>query len=254
MRGYTAFIKKEFLEQLRTYRALILLSVFFLFGLMSPVTAKLLPEILSGMEMQGMVITLQEATAMDAYSQFFKNTTQMGIIVILLVFGGILSNELTRGTLINILAKGLGRHTLILSKYTAALVLWTIALAFSGLVNQGYTMYLFDSSEVQNIVFSLFLLWLFGAFLLALIILSSILSGGSFGGLILTATVLGGLLLLDVVPAMDKFNPIYLTSHPMELLSGSLKPTDTLLPIMITVSMIIFCIVASAALFQKKKI
>lgn len=254
MKGYMAFIKKEFLEQLRTYRALILLSVFFLFGLMSPLTAKMLPEILSGIEMEGMVITLQEATAMDAYSQFFKNTTQMGVIVILLVFGGMLSNELTRGTLINILAKGLGRHTVLLSKYTAALVLWTITLIFTGLVNQGYTMYLFDTSYLQNIVFSLFLIWLFGAFLLALIILSSILSGGSFGGLILTATVLGGLLLLNIVPSMDKFNPIYLTSHNMELLSGSLKPADTLLPISITIVLIFLCIETSVLLFRRKKL
>ena len=254
MKGYMAFIKKEFMEQLRTYRGLILLSVFFLFGLMSPLTAKILPEILSGMEMEGMVITLQEATAMDAYGQFFKNTTQMGVFVILLVFGGMLSNELTRGTLVNILAKGLGRHTVILSKYTAALVLWTITLVFAGLVNQGYTRYLFDTSAIQNIVLSLFLLWLFGAFLLALIILSSILSTGSFGGLILTATVLGGLLLLNILPDMEKLNPIYLVSNNVKLLSGALKPADTLLPIGITVVWIFLCIAASITLFRKRKL
>lgn len=254
MKGYMAFIKKEFLEQLRTYRALILLSVFFLFGLMSPLTAKMLPEILSGMEMQGMIITLQEATAMDAYGQFFKNITQMGVVVLLLVFGGMLSNELTRGTLVNILAKGLGRHTVLLSKYTAALLLWTVTLVFTGLVNQGYTMYLFDTSAIQNIVLSLFMLWLFGAFLLALILLSSILTGGSFGGLILTATVLGGLLLLNIVPDMEKYNPTYLVSHNVELLSGGLKPVDTLLPIGITVGLIFLSIAASITLFRKRKL
>ena len=92
MRGYFAFIKKEFTEQLRTFRVLILFAVFFIFGMMSPLLAKLLPDILSGMELQGMTINIPEPTAMDAYSQFFKNTTQMGVIVILLVFGGIISN------------------------------------------------------------------------------------------------------------------------------------------------------------------
>ena len=130
MKRYVAFTKKEFLEQLRTYRMLILFSVFFIFGLMSPLLAKILPEILSGMDLQGMIITIPEATAVDAYAQFFKNMTQMGIIVILLVFGGVISNELTRGTLVNVLAKGLGRHTVILAKYTAMVVMWTVALVF----------------------------------------------------------------------------------------------------------------------------
>lgn len=254
MKGYIAFIKKEFMEQIRTFRILILFSVFFLFGLMSPLTAKMLPEIMSGMKIDGMVITIPEATVMDAYVQFFKNMTQMGVIVILLVFGGMISNELTRGTLINILAKGLGRHTVILSKYTAALAVWTVVLAFAGLVNQGYTMYLFDTSGIQNILFSLFCLWLFGAFLLALIILSSILTGGSFGGLILTATVLVALLLLNIFPGLEKFNPIYLSSHNTEFLSGNLQPSDALWPALITIGMIVGAIIASISVFRKKKL
>jgi ABC-2 type transport system permease protein len=254
MKGYVAFIKKEFMEQLRTYRFLILFAVFFLFGLMSPLTAKLLPDILSGIEMQGVVITIPEASAMDAYGQFFKNMTQMGVIIILLTFGGIISNELTRGTLINILAKGLGRHTVILSKYTAALVLWTGALAFAGGVNQGYTIYLFDTSGVKNILFSLFCLWLFGALLLALLILSGILAEGSFGGLILTAAVLALLLLLNIFPQLKKLNPIYLTSHNVDFLKGSLQPADALWPIVITVGLIIGAITAAIALFKKKRI
>lgn len=254
MKGYMAFIKKEFTEQLRTYRIMILFAVFFLFGLMSPLTAKMLPNILSGMEMQGMVITIPEATAMDAYGQFFKNTTQLGVIVILLVFGGMISNELTRGTLINILAKGLGRHTVILSKYTAALAVWTAALAFAGAVNQGYTIYLFDIAGVKNIIFALFCLWLFGAFLLALIVLSSILTGGSFGGLILTATALACFLLLNIFPDLEKLNPIYLSSHNTEFLSGSLQPSDALWAVLVTIGLIIASIAASVSLFRKKKL
>ncbi len=254
MKGYTAFLKKEFMEQFRTYRSLILLSVYFLFGMMSPLTAKLLPELLSGMEMQGVRILLPEAAAMDAYGQFFKNTSQIGTVVILLVFGGMISNELTRGTLIHILAKGLGRHTVILSKYTAALALWTTAFVFSCMVNQGYTMYLFDTSSVNHLGFSLFCLWLFGVFLLSLIILSSILTGGSFGGLILTAAILVGLLLLNLFPNMKRINPIYLSSRNMELLSGGLKPAEALLPVLVTAVLTICALLASVLVFNKKKL
>lgn len=254
MKRYLAFTKKEFVEQLRTYRLLILFSVFFIFGLMSPLLAKLLPEILSGMDLQGMVISIPEATAQDAYAQFFKNITQMGIIAILLVFGGVLSNELTKGTLINILAKGLGRHTVILAKYTSMLMLWTLSLLLASLVNQGYTMFLFDTSDISNLFYSLFCLWLFGAFLLSLIILSSVLTGGNFGGLILTVAVLGGLLILDLFPSIEKVNPIYLSSHNLEFLTRILMPTDAFIPILVTALLIIGNILASIAFFNKRKL
>lgn len=44
MRGYLAFVKKELLEQVRTYKLLILLLVFFIFGMLSPLMAKLMPK------------------------------------------------------------------------------------------------------------------------------------------------------------------------------------------------------------------
>ena len=167
MRGFIAFTKKEFLESLRTYRCLILISVFFLFGMMSPLLAKLMPEILAGVEMQGMSIMLPEPTAMDAYSQFFKNMTQMGILVLLLVFGGMLSGERSRGTLVPILAKGLQRHTVLLSKFISAVMLWTMAYITAAVVNYGYTRYLFRATVVNSLAFSLFCLWLFGCLILA---------------------------------------------------------------------------------------
>jgi len=254
MKGFIAFTKKEFMEQIRTYRLLIMLCVFFLFGMMSPLLAKLTPEILSGMELQGIQLIIPEATAMDAYSQFFQNINEMGLIVILLVFGGIISNELTKGTLVNILAKGLPRHTVILSKYVAAFALWTVSYLISALTNYGYTAYLFENSTVKNLFFSLLCLWLFGGFVLSLIFLSSALTGGNFGGLILTAIALGSLLLINIFPWAQKFNPIYLSSHNLELLSGTLSPSEVIKPLVITILLIVVCLYTSILLFKKKKI
>lgn len=68
MRGYLAFVKKELLEQVRTYKLLILLLVFFIFGMLSPLMAKLMPEILRQMPMDGITITIPDPTAIDSYS------------------------------------------------------------------------------------------------------------------------------------------------------------------------------------------
>jgi len=38
MNNYFAFLKKELLENIRTYKMLIMLLVFFVFGIMNPLT------------------------------------------------------------------------------------------------------------------------------------------------------------------------------------------------------------------------
>lgn len=254
MRGFYAFTKKEFLEQLRTFKWLIMFAVFFLFGMMSPLLAKLMPVIFAGMKIEGMEIVIPEPTVLDAYIQFFKNLTQMGILALLLVFGGTLSNELMRGTLINILAKGLPRHTVILAKYFASVALWTTGYLLSVVTAYGYTLYLFEDAVAKNLSFSFFCLWLFGCFVLALIFLSSTLASGSFGGLILSGVAIVVMLMINIFPKAVRFNPITLASKNVALLTGAQEVSDLMLAVGVTVILIIVSMVVSIVLFKKKRL
>lgn len=254
MKGYFAFVKKEWKESLRTYKAFILLTVFFLFGMMSPLLAKLMPQLLSGVDMAGITVTIPKPTAIDSYTQLFKNLTQMGMIVFLLVFSGMLSNEIAKGTLINMLTKGLSRSAVILSKYTVSLVLWTASLTVACSVTYGYTVYLFENPQVSHLMFSLFCLWLFGAFLLAFILLSSTLVKGNFGGLVLTAAALGVLLLLTVFPALEKWNPISLASRNVLLLTGSVTVMSMLPAVLATFAAAVLSLIFAILLFRKSKL
>lgn len=254
MRSFLIFTKKEMLEQIRTYKTLILLAVFFLFGLMSPVLAKLMPELLEGMDLQGMKLVIPEPTVLDAYGQFFKNLTQMGLLVTLLVFGGVLSSELTKGTLINILAKGLPRYTVIFSKFTASILLWTFAYILATVVNYGYTQYLFEDTGIQNLIFSLFCLWLFGCLVIALILLSSTILPGNFGGLILSAAALATMLLLNIFPDLEHYNPVTLASKNVSLLTGEVSAEELIPTIVITGMLILGSLLLSAVLFHRKRL
>ncbi len=254
MKSFLIFTKKELIEQVRTYKTLILLAVFFLFGLMSPVLAKLLPDLLEGMDLQGMKLVIPEPTVLDAYGQFFKNMTQMGILVMLLVFGGVLSNELTRGTLINILSKGLPRYTVLLSKFIASILLWTFAYIVAAAVNYGYTEYLFEDTAVQNLIFSFFCLWLFGCLVIALILLSSTVIAGNFGGLILSAAALASMLLLNIFPDLESINPVTLASKNVALLTGDVS-VEKLIPTIVTTGVFILgSLLLSTLLFHRKRL
>ena len=75
MSGYSAFTRKEFTENIRNYRLLIMLALFFFFGVSSPLLAKFTPQIVEAF-MVNMEISFEEPTALDAWMQFYKNISQ----------------------------------------------------------------------------------------------------------------------------------------------------------------------------------
>jgi len=70
VKGYFAFLKKEFFEYTKTYKLFIMLMIFIIFGITNPLIAKLMPEIVGSLVTDGVVITLPEPTAYDAWAQF----------------------------------------------------------------------------------------------------------------------------------------------------------------------------------------
>lgn len=254
MKGYSAFVRKEFLEQRRSFKLLVMLAVFTLFGMMSPLLAKLMPEIFSSMSTEGITINIPEPTYMDAYSQFFKNITQMGVIVLLLVFSGSMSHELSKGTLTGVLAKGLSRTSVVLSKYTASLTLWTLSLALSAALNYGYTLYLFGSHTAANLILSLLCLWVLGAFLLSVGILTGTLFRGGYSGLLATAAVLAVLLTLSIFPGSTNWNPVAMGGVNAGLIDGSVSPESVMPAFWITLGASALCVALSALVFRRKQL
>ena len=228
MSHFMVFLKKELIEYLRTYKFLIVFLVFVSFGLANPLIAKLTPDLLAALMPEGVALTLPEATSLDAWAQFFKNTQQMGLIVLLLVFSGILERELSTGSLLSLLTRGLSRRVVILAKYTAMNLVWGLSLVSSFLLTLVYTHYLFPDGRSTNLPFALFFLWSFGSFLLAVLIGGASLIRNNYAGLLITGGAVLALMAANLVPGARTFNPLFLASGGMDLLGGSLRPIDLL--------------------------
>jgi ABC-2 type transport system permease protein len=254
MSGFFAFTKKEFTEHLRSYKSVILVAVLFLFGMMSPLLAKMLPDIMSGMKMQGLTLSIPPTSALDAYGQFFKNIGQMGLVILLLIFSGLLSQDITKGTLIVLLAKGLPRHTVILSKFISALTLWTVGYALAAVTAYGYTVYLFGNTVVLNLFYALFCLWFFGVFVIALLLLASTVAQGNYGGLLLTAGVLIVLLILNSFPAVQKWNPVSLAANNTSLLSSQTDAHGMAITVWVSLGLIAAFLISAVSIFNKKRL
>lgn len=249
MNAFIPFLKKEVTHTLRTYKLLILLVVFLLLALMSPSLAKFTPEI---MEIAGIgALEMPAATALDSWGQFYGNVSQMGILALLLVYGGSLSSERSHGTLVLPLTHGLSRTAVVLAKGVVALGAWTLAFVLAAVVNYSYTLYLFPGETVSFLLGGLTCFWLCGVFLLSLVPLSAVLVKGSFGGLALPGIVLFVLLILLAFPGMFTFNPLLLTSKPLEVMAGAAEASK-LLPALITASLVsVGSVVAALLLFKR---
>ena len=193
-------------------------------------------------------------TAADSFAQFFKNIGQMGLLVLVIIYCGIIANEFSKGTLINMLTKGLKRHTVIFSKVTSSVVAWTMAYLLSAGVSYGFTAYYFDMKGLSHTFAALFALWLYGVFLLMLVIFGGVLFKTVYGSLLFTGGVAVVLTLLNLVPTLQKYNPASLATDNLALMT-SLKGLDDLLPAFILCgASIIAFIFSSVVIFNKKQI
>ena len=256
MKQLIAFTKKEFLEQKRSGRIIILTLLFCLFGIMNPAIAKLTPwmmDLLSEeLAKSGMSVTKVNVDALTSWTQFFKNGPIV-LIVFLVMFGGILTNECQKGTLINVITKGLNRYRIIVSKTFTMFILWTVGYLLCYGITYGYNAYFWDNSIANNLLFAAFGLYLFGLWLITLIPLASTIFSSSSAVLLSLGGAYLTTYLLSLLPTLTELSPTRLTDSA-NLLTGTSKISDYGMAIIISILFMVFNIVVSIQLFNKKNI
>lgn len=255
MKQLVAFTRKEFMEIIRTGKIYILLIIFVIFGIMNPAMAKLTPMIFEllaeSMEEQGIIIGNVVVTAITSWEQYYKNAP-MEFIVIVVMFGGILTNEYQKGTLINMLTKGLPRWKVIVSKSIAILFTWTLCYWLSFGITYSYNEYFWDNSIASHVFFAASGSYLLGIWLISIIILSSVFLNSGPAVLLTTGAVYVVTNLLSMIPDVADYLPTKLASG-MELLTEAAKIEDYYNAIIITVLLIVCSGVVSVLGFDRKK-
>ena len=164
--------------------------------------AKLTLDLLAKFMPEGVSITLL-SLHLWILGPSFKRYDPDGLICDHTGLSGVLSSELSKGTLIILLTKGLPRRVVILAKYMSMLVLWSASILTSFLVTWAYTVYIFPDGKSANLLFSMFCLWLYGALLLAVLLLAATLVKSSYGSLLITGVVV---VLLTILKHCSQFN------------------------------------------------
>ena len=256
MRALYAFFKKELVEQVRSGRITILAILFVLFGIMNPAIAKLTPWLLEtwsdSLAESGMVVTAVSVSAMDSWVQFFKNMP-IALIAFILLQSSLFTKEYANGTLVLSLTKGLKRYKVVLSKAVMLVLLWTACYWLCFGITYAYNAYFWDNSVAQNLWFSVVCWWLFGMWVLSLMILCSTLANTNTsvlmgGGSVVLASYAFGLL-----SKVSKYFPTFLTDGN-SLIYGYTEARDYTFAILVAVTTSVICFATSIFVFNKKQL
>lgn len=256
MKSLFAFMKKEWMEQIRSGRFMILGILFVLFGIMNPAIAKLTPwlfEVMAdSLAESGMMVTTVTVDAMTSWTQFFKNIP-MGLIAFVLLESSIFTKEYQSGTLILALTKGLERYKVLLAKTVVLLVLWSVCYWICFAITYGYNAYFWDNSIAQNLLFSVVCWWLFGIWTIFLVVLFSAIATNNTGVLAGTGGVVLCAYLIGLLPKVNKYMPTKLMGTA-GLLAGAEDISAYTNVIVITVMSCVGCLLVSILLLNKKQI
>lgn len=227
MNGFAVLLRKELLESWRTRRLPLVAILFVLVGLISPLTAKFLPQILqAALGDQASGIPLPAADAAQAVVQLQKNLGQLGALAAIALAMGAVSGELDRGTAALVLSQPVARPAFLAAKLVAVGIVLAIATLLGVAVAYVYTAILFEPPSLGGWAALIALDWLSLFVWAALTLWASAATGSTTASAGLGFVALIALSLLAVVPAIERWLPSGLTGPAGALATGVTADLD----------------------------
>ena len=157
MSGFKPLLQKELLEHWRTFRLPVVAMIFLMLGLMSPLLAKYLPQLVEQFAGE-LDFVVPPPVKADAIDQTLKNIGQFGPIAAILLAMGTVAGEKQRGTAGLVLTKPVTRTAFLVAKFAALSITLAIAMVLGCAGSYLYTYLLFGAVPVVGFfVFSLML-------------------------------------------------------------------------------------------------
>lgn len=251
--NFAASLRKELLEQWRTYRLLVTAVVLVAFGMLSPLLAKFMPEfikLIPGAEQFAPLIPAP--TLADAIIQYVKNISQFSLLLALFLTMGAIALEKDKGTAVLILVKPLPRAVFLLSKFIALGVTFLIGLALAGLAGYYYTLLLFRAPDLSAWLWLNGLIWVYTMVYVALTLLASTIFRSQAA---VVASAFGALLVisgLGAIPNLGRYLPGQLISWGTQLFNN---PSARFWPAAwISLSLILISLLSAWLIFRKQEL
>jgi ABC-2 type transport system permease protein len=260
MRGWSILLGKELLESWRTYRLPVVIGLFALVGLSSPLLARFLPEIITATagDQLGGAIVLPTPTVADAVSQVQKNVGQFGALAAIILAMGAVSTELERGTAAFLLARPVGRGAFLAAKALAIGLVLLVAVVVAVALGWLYTAILFEPPPIAGWLAMAGLAWLALAAWAAITFLASTVTGSSGAAAGIGFVALLVLSIVSAIPALGRFTPAGLTGPAAALAMGTgsagVLGLEMWLPIVASILLIALALAGSVVAFWRREL
>ena len=152
-----------------------------------------------------------------------------------------------------VLTKGLARYKVVLAKAVLLLSLWTVGYGICFAITYGYNAYFWDNSIMNNLVFSVTIWWLFGVWVICLIVLFSSLFQNNAGVTLCVGVTVLLAYLLSILPKVKAYSPTVLM-NTNSLLMGTEEIDGYIKAIINTVSLCIICVAISIPIVNKRQL
>ncbi|MEW6524425.1 MAG: ABC transporter permease [Bacillota bacterium] len=223
---FGVLLKKELSEILRTYKIYVVPVIFLAFGLVSPILAKIMPELIRSLA-PDIRIEVPTPTWLDAFAQYFKNLTQVGLLAVILTTMGVVADEKSKGTVLLVLSRPVSRYALVFAKFTASVALLAASVGLSFVACLYYTHVLFPDLAWTAASWATLVFFVYAIFIASLAIAASSIarSNVAAGGM-----AVGGFFLVSLLPSVHRvfarYSPGALNTYAGEILAQVKVPGD----------------------------
>ncbi len=247
-----ASLRKELFAQWRTYRLLILVIVMAVWGMLSPLSAKYAPLMVTQLGGEQLAGIIPEPTIMDAVAQYVKNIPMFGILLALLLTMGSVAVEKDKGTASMMLVKPLPRASFLAAKFIAQSLAFLVAMVPAALLAYLYTLILFGPLEWGAFLAANGLLWLEMVLSVAATLLFSTLlrSQAAAAGVCLGAIALVNM--IATLPRLGAAMPSQLTAWGASLFTP--QPVAYWPAFFVSLGLIVACLVVAWIVFERQEL
>jgi ABC-2 type transport system permease protein len=242
----------EWLRLLRTRAWIALVAVFLFFGLLGPISARYMEEILQRFA-GDVIVTLPPATPASGLEQYLGNVMQIGLLVVLAVAAGALAFDqpIERAAFYRSRVR---RVWTLLAPRVAVVTLATVAAFVLGTLGAWYeTVVLLGDLPVGAMLFGMLLTSLYLGFAVAITAAAS----SCFRAPLAIVPVAAGLLivvpLLGLVGALRDWLPSVLLGSLVGLVVG-VPPVEYLRPALVAVAATAVLLWLAAARLQRREL
>ena len=226
----------ELLRLLRTGRIWIIVGVYVLFGVLGPVGARYLPEILERFG-GGVEVVVPEPTALDGMGQFASNAGQLGLLAVLAVAAAALTFDARPEWSAFLRTRTDRVRRLVVPRVVASTAAATIGLAAGSAVAAVLTGVLIAPVAVGDLLLGVAFGAAYMAFAVAVVAVAASVATQTMGVVLLAVGALIVLPVLQLVPPIEDWVPSRLLGATTALMAGA-PVTDLLPALAVTIALV----------------